>query len=65
MSILSTSLMITINMIMFYLMHRKSNALDKFKEFKVELENQLGKQLKVLQYDLCVEYMSSEFDFFS
>ena len=51
-------------MIMFYLMHKKSNALDKFKEFKVELENQLGKQLKVLQYDLCVEYMSSEFDFF-
>ena len=50
---------------MFYLMNRKSNALDKFKEFKVELENQLGKQLKVLQYDLCVEYMSSEFDFFS
>ena len=31
-----------------YLMHRKSNALDKFEEFKVESEKQLGKYLKAL-----------------
>ena len=31
-----------------YLMHRNSNALDKFKECKVESKNQLGKRLKVL-----------------
>lgn len=30
------------------LMHRKSNALDKFKEFKAELEKQLDKHLKIL-----------------
>ena len=31
-----------------YLIHRKSNALDKFIEFKVESENQLGKHIKAL-----------------
>ena len=31
-----------------YLMHRKSNALDKFIEFKVELKNLLGKNIKTL-----------------
>ena len=34
-----------------YPMHRKFNALDKFIEFKVELENQLGKRIKALQYE--------------
>ena len=43
------------------LMHKKSNALDKFKEFKVESGNQLGKRLKALWYDWGGEYMSSEF----
>ena len=32
----------------FYLMHRKSDALDKFVEFKVKLQKQLGKHIKVL-----------------
>ena len=31
-----------------YLMHRQFNALDKFIEFKVESENQLGKRIKTL-----------------
>ena len=30
-------------------MHRKSDGLDKFKEFKAELENQLSKHLKALR----------------
>ena len=34
-----------------YLMHRKFDALDKSIEFKVELENQLGKHIKALQSD--------------
>ena len=34
-----------------YLMHRKSDGLDKFKEFKAESENQLSKHLKALQSD--------------
>ena len=32
-------------------MHRKYNALDKFIELKAELENQLGKRIKALQYE--------------
>ena len=47
-----------------YLMHRKSDALDKFIEFKVELENQLGKSIKALQSDWGGEYMSTQFDSF-
>ena len=31
-----------------YMMHRKFDALDKFIEFKVKLENQLGKRIKAL-----------------
>ena len=46
------------------LMHRKSDALDKFKEFKVKSKNQLGKQLEAFQSDLGGVYLSKEFDFF-
>ena len=42
-----------------YLMHRKSDALDKFIKFKVELENQLGKHIKKLWFDRGGEYMST------
>ena len=45
-------------------MHRKFDALDKFKEFKVKWENQLRKHLKALQSNRGGEYMSSECDFF-
>ena len=31
-----------------YLIKRKSEAFEKFKEFKVEVENQLGKRIKVI-----------------
>ena len=47
-----------------YLMHMKSDALDKFKEFKAKSENQLGKHLKTLRSDRDGEYMSNEFDSF-
>ena len=42
-----------------YLMHGKSSALDKFIEFKAELENQLGKRIKVLRSDRGSKYISS------
>ena len=45
-------------------MHRKSDAVDKFKEFKAELENQLGKQLKALLSDQGGKYMSGELNYF-
>ena len=31
-----------------YLMKRKSEAFEKFKEFKAEVENQLGKHIKAI-----------------
>ena len=47
-----------------YPMHRKFDALDKFKEFKVKWENQLRKHLKALQSNKGGQHMSSECDFF-
>ena len=44
-----------------YLMRHKSETLDKFKEFKNEVENQLGKKIKALRSDRGGEYLSQEF----
>ena len=44
-----------------YLMRRKSETFEKFKEFKTESEKQLGKSLKVLRSDRGGEYLSDEF----
>ena len=44
-----------------YLMKKKSEALDKFKEFKPESEKQLGRYIKSLCIDRGGEYMSIEF----
>ena len=44
-----------------YLMRRKSETFEKFKEFRTESEKQLGKSLKVLRSDRGGEYMDSEF----
>ena len=48
MSVSSSSLMITLDMIKFKDLDTKSNDLDKFKEFKAKSENQLSKHLKAL-----------------
>ncbi|KAG8499027.1 hypothetical protein CXB51_005408 [Gossypium anomalum] len=45
-----------------YLMRHKSEALEKFKEFKNEVQNQLGKTIKTLRSDRDGEYLSLEFD---
>ncbi|GMJ03846.1 hypothetical protein HRI_004053800 [Hibiscus trionum] len=45
-----------------YLMHRKSESLEKFKEFKNEVENQTGKRIKALRSNRGGEYLSIEFD---
>ena len=44
-----------------YLLSRKSDALEKFKEFKAEVENQLGRKIKVLRTDRGGEYTSDLF----
>ncbi|KAI3468855.1 hypothetical protein Pfo_025518, partial [Paulownia fortunei] len=44
-----------------YLMVRKSEALEKFKEFRNEAEKQLGKNIKTLRSDRGGEYLSNDF----
>ena len=45
-----------------YLMKHKSETLEKFKEFRNEVENQLGKKVKAIRSDRGGEYLSLEFD---
>jgi transposase InsO family protein len=44
-----------------YLMRHKSESFEKFKEYKAEVENQLGKNIKVFRTDRGGEYLSGEF----
>lgn len=43
-------------------MKHKSETIKKLKEFKNELENQLGKSIKAIRSDRGGEYLSQEFD---
>ncbi|KAL4367289.1 hypothetical protein GQ457_05G022980 [Hibiscus cannabinus] len=45
-----------------YLMRHKSEALEKFKEFKNEVHNQHGKSIKALRSDRGGEYLNQDFD---
>ncbi len=45
-----------------YLIKYKHESYEKFKEFKSEVENQIGKSIKVLWSDSEGEYLSTEFD---
>ena len=44
-----------------YLMRHKSEAFEKFKEFKAEVENHRGKSIKSLRSDRGGEYLLGEF----
>ena len=44
-----------------FLMKHKSEAFERFKEFRHEVEKQTGKPIKVLQSDRGGEYLSREF----
>ena len=44
-----------------YLMKYKSKTFEKFKEFRAEVEKQLGKSIKTLRSDRGGEYLSQEF----
>ena len=44
-----------------YLMHYKSDSFEKFKEYRTEVEKQLGKYVKVIRSDRGGEYLSNEF----
>ena len=45
-----------------YLMKHKDESFEKFKTFKNEVKNQLGKSIKALRTDRGGEYLSQEFD---
>ncbi|KAK0575773.1 hypothetical protein LWI29_006753 [Acer saccharum] len=47
-----------------YLMQQKSETFEKFKEFRAEVENQLGKTIKTLRSDCGGEYLDQEFEDF-
>ena len=42
-------------------MKRKSEAFEKFKEFRAEVENQLGKRIKAIRSDRGREYLLGVF----
>ena len=42
-------------------MKRKSETFEKFKEFKAEVENQLGKRIKAIRFDRGSEYLLGDF----
>ena len=44
-----------------YLMRRTFEAFEKFKEFRVEVENQLGKRIKAIRSDCGGEYLLGDF----
>ena len=44
-----------------YLMQKKSDTFEKFKEFRAEVEKQLGKSIKTLRSDRGGEYLDIEF----
>ena len=44
-----------------YLMKWKSEAFEKFKEFRVEVENQLGKRIKAIRSNRGGEYLLRDF----
>ena len=43
------------------LMHHKSDSFEKFKEYRIEVENQLGKPVKAIRSDRGGKYLSKEF----
>ena len=53
--------MISVDMAM-SLMKYKSETFERFKEFKNEVQNQLGKSIKAIRSDRGGEYLSQEFD---
>ena len=56
-----SSLLLTTRYGYVYLMKNKSEALDKFKEFKADSEKQLGRHIKALRSNRGGEYISNEF----
>ena len=47
-----------------YLMRHKSDTFEKFKEYRAEVENQLGKTIKTLRSDRGGEYLDRDFEEF-
>ena len=45
-------------------MQHKSDTFEKFKEYRAEVENQLGKMIKTLRSDRGGEYLDNDFEEF-
>ena len=45
-----------------YLMHHKSDSFEKFKEYRTEVEKNIGKPIKAIRSDRGGEYLSNEFN---
>ena len=54
---ISLRLLMTIQDMDSYLLHHKSEAFKKFKEFRAEVEKQLVKDIKVIRSDRGGEYL--------
>ena len=44
-----------------YLMRRKSETFEKFKEFRAEIKNQFGKHIKAIRFNRGGEYLLGDF----
>ena len=44
-----------------YQMKRKSETFEKFKEFRAEIEDELGKRIKAIRFDRGGEYLLGDF----
>ncbi|KAL0361268.1 UNVERIFIED_CONTAM: hypothetical protein Sradi_3811300 [Sesamum radiatum] len=44
-----------------FLIRYKTEAFERFKEYRLEVENQTGHKIKVIRSDRCGEYLSGEF----
>ena len=53
--------MIAVNIAMFILLHRKDEALNMFKIYKAEVENQMEKKIKIISSDRGSEYEFTAF----
>jgi len=47
-----------------YFLKAKGEAFEKFKQYKVLVENEIGHKIKVLQFDNGGEFVSKKFDAF-
>ena len=61
---ISSHLLMIILAMCIYLIQHKYDTFEKFKEYRAEVENQLGKMIKTLWSDRGGEYLDNDFEEF-